>query len=113
MNNLQDIIGLIKEGRTPDYEELRYSVLALNSLLFFESRAIIALSRAQKEKKQPVLSNNPTWQEEESFERRKRVMLMPPNEYIGWDNDPQNPRYIERVEQSKLIVEKLVTLSKI
>lgn len=107
MNSLGNIIDLIKSGHKPDHEELLYAVLAIDSLLFFESRAIKDLAKAKRLNKKPVLLRCPEYQEKESFERRQRAMNKSPKEYLGCNNDPSNPEYIKRVEQSNEIYAKV------
>lgn len=108
MKNLGDIIKSINHGEKTEYDELLYSVLALSALLFFENRAIQDLSKAKKENKNPILSYDPIWQANESFNRRKNALNTSPKKYVGWDNDPENPEYIKRIKQSERIFEKIM-----
>lgn len=97
MRSLEDIIEAVKNNDNTTHEELKYSVLALNSLLFFETKAVFSLAKAARENKKPILVYSADYQEKESFNRRKRCKLKNPKEWLGWNNDPENPDYRRRI----------------
>lgn len=101
MKKLIDIIEALKANEKPDYEELRYAVLVLAALNTFDFMAISKLAEAEREKKKPFLGYSAEWQFKESFNRNKRAFDKSPKEWIGWDNDPENPEYQKRRKISK------------
>jgi len=107
MNTLQDIIESIKNNKEVSHEELKYSVLALSSLLFFEEQAIKKLYEGKVEKRNTFIYD-PEFQMEESFHRRKRAMQQNPKKYIGWNNDPDNPAYQEFRSMAMKVADKVL-----
>jgi hypothetical protein len=95
MNSLYEIIENIKNGEKPDYEDLYWAVLALNSLLHFEKESIRSLAEGKILGKKMFFTYDPEYQERESFNRRKKAFAKSPKEWVGWNNDPSNPDYQE------------------
>ena len=93
MKKLIDIIEALKANENPDYEELRYAVLVLAALNTFDFMAISKLAEAEREKKKPFLAYSAEWQLKESFRRNKAAFGKSPKEWLGWNNDPENPEY--------------------
>jgi hypothetical protein len=97
MNALVDIIRDVKDNKKPDYEDLRYAVLALTKL---------------NANTQDVLLNvNENTSIKDFHSKRKRInllfaqaMYMPPKEYIDWKDDPENPEYQKYREVSKRVL---------
>lgn len=108
MKKLIDIIEAVKNNEKPDYDELRYAVLALSALKTFDSMAIGKLAEGEREKKKPFLMYSAEWQFKESFNRNKRALDKSPKEWIGWDNDPENPEYQKRRKISIKILNKFL-----
>lgn len=96
MKTLGELIEAVKNNEQPVYEELRYAVLALESLLSFDSQAFIGLAEAEREQRKPLLTGSAVFQWEEHFNRNKRALGTVPKEWIGWENDPGNPEYQKR-----------------
>ena len=105
---LGQIIESVRSGERPEYEDLRYAICALVALSVFDSGALQRLATAEKEGKRPFLVTSAEWQWNEHFERRKRALDKPPKEYIGWDNDPDNPAFLARRAQAVRLVEKII-----
>jgi hypothetical protein len=93
MKKLIDIIEAVKNNEKPDYDELRYAVLALSALNTFDSMAIGKLAEGEREKKKPFLTYSAEWQLKELFRRNKAAFGKSPKEWLGWNNDPENPEY--------------------
>lgn len=104
MKKLIDIIEAVKSNKRPDYEELRYAILALSALHTFEHRAISKLAEGERKKTRPFLVYSAEWQFKESFRRNKSAFNKSPKEWMGWSNDPENPDYQRlRAISNKLI----------
>lgn len=100
MRTLLEITEAIKDGEKPTYEELYYSVIALQALHHFDSHYLIELAYDESG---PF--NNPEFKAEESFKRNKKAFATPPKDYVGWSNDPANPDYQARRRVFKKIVD--------
>lgn len=86
MKNLVDIIDDTKDNKKPDYEELRYAVLALTALLNLDH---IDLKTIEKDTSDLILN----LKKKNSQERFHVALNMSPKEWIGWGDDPENPEY--------------------
>ncbi|MDD2885303.1 MAG: hypothetical protein PHT48_09695 [Dechloromonas sp.] len=96
MKNLGDIIEMVRNGEKPDYEELRYAICAMDALMTFDRMALMKLAEAENDGKQPFLTYSAKYQYEENFNRVKRALEKSPKEFVGWNNDPENPEFLER-----------------
>jgi len=95
MRSLLEIIEATKAGEKPDYEELRYALLAVDALLTFSSRALMRLADKEKENRRIILAHD------EDFRRVKAALGKTPKEWVGWNNDPENPEYQRRIKVSR------------
>lgn len=105
---LGQIVEEVRSGNRPDYEDLRYAICALVALSVFDSQAMQRLAEAEKEGKRAFMVNSADWQWREHFDRRKRALDQPPKAYVGWNNDPDNPKFLERRAQAVRLVERLI-----
>lgn len=96
MRTLGNIVEAVQRNERPDYEELRYAVLALQALSTFDRMAFMKLAETEREQRKPLLTRSAVWQWEEFFNRIKRAMEKSPKEWVGWNNDPENPEFQER-----------------
>lgn len=87
MRNLLDIIEAAKDGEMPTHEECYWAMLALDSLMYFDHRALEQLAH------EPSKFRTPQSEAEESFRRHKTALTKPPKDWVGPDNDPANPKY--------------------
>ena len=106
MKTLDEIIESVRNGDRPEYEDLRYAICAMSALETFDRLAIMKLAEAEREGKKPVLTYSAQWQWEEHFNRRKKAGAKPPKEYVGWNNDPENPEFLKRRKVAKKIYAK-------
>lgn len=106
MKKLGDIIDAVRDGEKPDYEELRYAICAMDALMTFDRMALRKLAEGEKEKRPAVLSFSAMFQLEENFERTKKAMEKDPKEYVGWNNDPDNPEFLQRRGVAKKVMER-------
>lgn len=96
MRTLSDIVEAVKANERPDYEELRYALLAYQALATFDGMALMRLAEAERRKAVPRLTRSAVWQHEEQFRRFKLALAKSPKEWVGWNNDPENPEYQQR-----------------
>ena len=108
MKNLTEIIEEVKSGKSPEYEELRYAVLVLSSLLHFEANAIRQLYGKELEGKYNPKLFGLEWEANEGHRRRQLAYNKSPKEWIGWENDPQNIEYLQRRKQIKDVFSNIV-----
>jgi hypothetical protein len=108
MRHLKEIISDLKDGKEPSYRELKYAVLALQSLLYFDSNAIRRLAENEQKGNFDSSVFGASFQEEESYRRHSIAMNKSPQEWLGWENDPENPEYPERVQKMKTIFSNIV-----
>lgn len=104
---LLQIVDDIKDGLRPEYEDLRFAVLALDALLYFESNAIRSLAETVRKKTKPILSGDPLYQEESSFSRRKVAYAKPPKDWVGESHNPDNYDYQKFRKSSKKLFNKI------
>lgn len=91
MKTLSQIIDAVQAGEKPDYDDLRYTVVALSFLRTRDFMAIMDLAKAKRENKKPFMKWDPEWVAEERFKVFKAAMAMPPIQYVGDSHDPDNP----------------------
>lgn len=88
MRNLSEIIGDVKDGKKPEYEELRYALLVYEFMFNMDHKNLRdALSN---EKMNPIVNKIKA---ENSFTMFKNALNKSPKEYLGWNSDPSNPEY--------------------
>jgi hypothetical protein len=104
MRSLGEIIETTLTGGKPEYDELRYALCAMQALSTFDMNALAKLAIAEKENKKPFLSNSSQFQYSESFNRKKWTLKRSPKEYLGLENDPDNPEYQESRKWSQLLL---------
>lgn len=93
---LNEIIESVRDGNKPDYEDLRYAICAMSALMVFDRMALSKLAMAEIENKKPFLVHSAEWQFGEHLQRVNDAMDKPPKEYVGWNNDPENPDFLSR-----------------
>ncbi|WHH59140.1 hypothetical protein [Petroclostridium sp. X23] len=89
MRTLSEIIEITKTNGKPDYEELRYSVLVLTALLNMDHRKLRETLLAEKPRQEFIRK----LEAENSFNMYKTALNKSPKDYLGWNNDPENPEY--------------------
>jgi len=107
MMTLGEIIELTRDGGKPDYDDLKYAVCAMDALMAFDSIALTRLAEAEQNNKKRILTCSAVWQHAEQFRRMKNALSKNPKEYIGWNNDPENPEFLKRRESAKKVFSKL------
>ena len=86
MKTLDEIIEDLQTNGKPDYEELRYSVLVLHYLMNDLSRWYRELLTGTMK---PIMIE--LKKRDESL--YSKALKKPPKEFLGWNDDPENPDY--------------------
>ncbi len=103
MRTLSEIIDAAKDGSPTTHEECLYALLAYSALHYFASHAI---SRMAEKPDSPFFT--PAREHEEEFRRFKTALGRSPKDYVGWNNDPQNPEHVKFVKMGRKLVDRLV-----
>lgn len=107
MKTLDEIIEEVKDGFKPDYEDLRYALLAVCALYHFDSNAIRKLyQREQEGKYRPELFGL-EWEAKESHRRLQTAFRLPPKQYVGKSHDPDTEECQKWRRISKGILKKI------
>lgn len=102
--NLGEIINAVRDGERPDYEDLRYAICAMEALSIFDRNAFMKLAEAEQEGRKPFISTSAVWQWQQRFRRGQVAMSKPPKEWVGWNNDPDNPDFLARRKTAQQIM---------
>jgi len=108
MESLGSIIEAAKSGEKPNYDELRYAVCAMSSLMVFDLMALRALADAEKQNKKRILSYSAVFQYEERMKRVYQALNKSPLEWLGVENCPDSPEAQERRKGIKKLVSKII-----
>jgi hypothetical protein len=108
MKTLTEIIDAVRDGKHPEYEELRYAICAMSALQTFDRLAFMRLAQAERDHEKVFMPTSAQWQWAEHFNRHKRAGGKPPKEYVGWNNDPDNPEFLARRKVSNRIMETMI-----
>lgn len=104
---LSEIIDSIRDGKRPDYEDLRYAICAMDALLTFADMSLKTLWDVELGNKNGRFFTAEK-EYENQFYRLKRALAKPPKEYVGWNNDPDNPEFLKRRNISKQIFNRIM-----
>jgi TRAP-type C4-dicarboxylate transport system substrate-binding protein len=108
---LHEIISVVRDGGRPDYEDLRYAICALDALAVFNRSAFMKLAEAEREGRKPFMTSSAQWQWEEHYRREQTALGKPPKEYVGWNNDPDNPEFLARRKRAQAFMQKFEAAS--
>lgn len=87
MKDLATIITECKDGLRPDYDELRYAVLALHSLVYFANQDVKMACMRRTSMDGIQISNT---------NRYHAALNKSPKEFLGKEYDPDDPEYQKR-----------------
>ena len=87
MKTLSEIIDDAQDGLNPDYDDLRYAVVALSALIVFDFNALMQLAEREKAGKYNPAMFGIRYQAEHSFNRYKLALSMPPKQFVGTSHD--------------------------
>jgi hypothetical protein len=102
MRILADIVEDCKCNKRPDYEELRYALLVYSFMLNMDHRNLIECLTSEKET--PLFIKK--LKAENSQKMYHDALNKSPKEYLGWNNDPENPEYQRFHAMGTKLVEK-------
>jgi len=88
VKTIGEIIEEVADGGKPDYDDLRYTLIAINALRTFDQRALMKLAEAKRLGQKPIITRGPEYQATQSFRRVKLAYQKPPKEYVGPSHDP-------------------------
>ena len=86
MRDLADIIEACKLNEKPSVDELRYAVIALTSL---DNMAMGVLMDFYRDGAKPLTKTRV----KDIYEAHNTALNKSPKEWLGWNNDPENPEY--------------------
>lgn len=99
MRTLGEIIELTRDGGRPEYDELRYALCALDALGTFDRQAFLRLANKK---------TNGEWEWNESFRRTREAFGKSPKDWVGWNNDPDNPEFLQRRAAAKRLADRFL-----
>lgn len=100
MRSYLDIIIDLKEGKKPDYEEVRLAFLMANNLLFFAEQDL-------KQALEPGIPDIVKKLTQKSIEHRFYAKKKSPEEYLG-NHHPDNPAQKKFIELGNNILDKVL-----
>lgn len=100
MRSYLDIIIDLKEGKKPDYEEIRLACLMANNLLFFAEQDL-------KQALEPCMPDIVKKLTQKSIEHRFYAKKKSPEEYLG-NHHPDNPEQKKSMELGNNILDKIL-----
>ncbi|MFM5094984.1 hypothetical protein ACEUCJ_14950 [Aeromonas rivipollensis] len=114
MRTLGQIIEACRNGERPDVDELRLAVCAMDALMTFDRRAIWTLAEAEEKRggRAPLLNRSAVFQRDENFNRVRRALDKSPREYLGPNNNPDDPVVRAERQLFKTAYEKLEKCAK-
>ena len=104
MRTLYEIIEDVQDGKKPEYEEIRYALLAYRSMFVMDHRNL--REELMGEKPSPDFVKK--MRADNSFAMFKGAMNKSPKEWVGWGNDPDNPEYQKFRKMGEKILGKIV-----
>lgn len=90
MKTLSQIIDEVQDGGRPEYDELRYALVAMLALKSFDQKALMDLASKESAGKYRKDLFGLQYQAEESFRRLKSALNVPPKLYVGESHDPDS-----------------------
>lgn len=88
MKTLSEIIDETKDGGRPEYDELRYALIAMCALHHFAFKSLMDLASKEREGKYKQSLFGLDWASRERFEQLKAALAIPPKQYVGASHDP-------------------------
>lgn len=104
MRTLYEIISDVKDGKKSDYEEIRYALLVYEFMFNMDHQNLREELLGEKETPKFIKEmkvNN-------SFKMFKDALNKSPKEYIGWNNDPDNPDYQRFRKAGEKLLDKII-----
>jgi len=105
MRNLADIIEECKLNGRPDYDELRYSVLVMTGILNLVNSELV---RLYVEGEMPRELIRKMKLDGGVCTMYGKALNKSPKEYLGWNNDPENPEYQKFHAMGNKLLDKII-----
>ncbi len=86
MRNLSDIVEDCKLNKEVDYQELKYALLVYVSLM---NMASMTIRNIKPDTRELILN----MKKDNIHKMYHTALNKSPKEYLGWNNDPENPEY--------------------
>jgi len=99
MRKLTEIIDDVVDGLKPSYDELLYSLLVYKALYYFDHSALLKIYEKPDRKLFGI-----EYQVDESCKRISKWLNQDPKVTVGWENDPENQKYLNRVNVERKIL---------
>ncbi|MGE4301968.1 MAG: hypothetical protein AB7F40_10250 [Victivallaceae bacterium] len=91
---LGEILDMAHLGEKPEYEELLLALEAMSALVTLDSMALREVAKAEQAGKDRILTSSAAWQLNNRRRRMQGAMTKPPSQWLGWNNDPRNPKCV-------------------
>lgn len=104
MRTLDEIVEAVKRGHDTESDELEYALLVYVFMFNMEHRQL--REELTKEPRSAAIIRE--MRVNNSFEMYKKALNTNPMDYLGWDNDPQNPEYQKRLDAAYKLADKFI-----
>lgn len=104
MRTLNEIVEMCKGNERLDYDELRYALLVYVSMMNRDHRKLRDTLLAKESRPEFIRKI----EAENSFNMYKTALNKSPKEYLGWNNDPENPEYQKFHKMGSKLVDRLI-----
>lgn len=94
MKTLYEIIQDVKQNKKPEYDDIRYALLAYVSMSNIGHTQL----RQELSRTSPLPEFSRATALSNSFDMYKGALNKHPKEWLGWHNDPENPEYAKMFE---------------
>lgn len=94
MKTLYEIVQEVKQNKKPDYDDIRYALLAYVSMFNIEHSQL----RRELSRTSPISEFSRATALSNSFDMYKGALERHPKEWLGWSSDPENPEYAKMFE---------------
>ena len=109
MKTLSEIIEICRSGGKPDIDDARIAICAMDILMTFDSTHLMRMAQRENEGKNPLLVTAMR-SFEDRFNRVKKALSKSPLEWLGDNNNPDNPEVQRRRDVSKKLVSKITAI---
>ena len=116
MRTIGDVVKDARTGKKPEYDEMRYTIVALHALMCFDRNAFMDLFRGELERREGRSSGikfdtiySPEWQANERIRRMNNTYSKTPKEYVGASYDPDDPNVAKRIEAAEKLADYIIS----
>jgi hypothetical protein len=107
MKTLSEIIDETKDGGRPEYDELRYALVAMCAMHRFAFMSLMDLAGREREGKYKPGLFGLDWASRERFNQFKAALEIPPKQYVGESHDPDGEEAKRWLKISKGILRRV------